>query len=82
MKTITVPPDASGMRALLEEARREAVLLRLDDGTEFFLSVVDDFDREVARTRQNAKLTAFLEERRKRPTTKSLAEVKCELGLD
>ena len=82
MKTITVAPDASGMRALLEEARREDVLLRLDDGTEFFLSVVDDFDREVARTRQNAKLLAFLEERRKRPATKSLAEVKSELGLD
>jgi hypothetical protein len=70
------------MRALLEEARREDLLLRLDDGTEFFLSVVDDFDREVARTRQNAKLLALLEERRKQPATRSLADVKGELELD
>ena len=49
MKTVAVTPDASGMRTLFDEARREDLLLRLDDGTEFFLSVVDDFDREVAR---------------------------------
>jgi hypothetical protein len=82
VKTVTVTPDAPAVHALLEEARREDVLLRLNDGTEFYLSVVEDFDREIARTRQNAKLLAFLEERGKQPATKSLADVKSELGLD
>jgi hypothetical protein len=82
VKTVTVTPDAPAVRALLEQARREDLLLRLDDGTEFFLSVVDDFDHEVARTRQNSKLMAFLDQRGKQPATRSLAEVKGELGLD
>ncbi len=81
MKTVTVTPDAAAVHALLDEARQEDVLIRLADGTEFYLSVVEDFDREVARTRQHAKLLAFLEERGKQPATKPLADVKSELGL-
>ena len=82
MKTVTITPDAPAVQTLLEEARHQDLLLRLADGTEFFLSVVDDFDREVARTRQHAKLVAFLDSRGKQPATKSLADVKNELGLD
>jgi hypothetical protein len=81
VKTVTVTPNVSSV-ALLEEARREDLLLRLDDGTEFYLSVVDDFDREVAQSRRNTKLLAFLEQRGKQPVIKSLADVKSELGLD
>jgi hypothetical protein len=81
VKTVTIPPDAAAVQALLNEARHEDVLVRLADGTEFVLSAVEDFDHELARTRQHEKLLAFLEERGKQPATKSLAEVKGELGL-
>jgi hypothetical protein len=44
-------------------------------------SAVDEFDLEIARTRQNKELMAFLEERAKEPATISLEEVERELGL-
>ena len=50
--------------------------------TEYLLSVVDDFDLEIARTRKNAKLMAFLEERSRQTKTYSLDEVRDRLGLN
>lgn len=41
---------------------------------------IDDF--EVAKTRQNEKLMALLDERAKQTQTVSIDEVKCRLGLD
>jgi hypothetical protein len=82
MKTVTIPPQATDVNVLLEQAREEDILVRAADGTEFMLSAVEDFDREVARTRQNAKLMALLDERAKQTQTVPLAEVKRRLGLD
>ena len=62
MKTISIPPDAGDVNTLLEQARREDLLVRTADGTEFMLTAVDEFDLEIARTRQNAKLMALLDE--------------------
>jgi hypothetical protein len=45
------------------------------------VTAVDDFDRELARTRQNAQLMALLEERAKQTRTIPLDEVKRQLGL-
>jgi hypothetical protein len=69
------------VNALLQQARDEDVLVRAADGTEFVVTVVDDFDEEVARTRHNAKLMAMLDERAKQEQTVPLADVKRELGL-
>lgn len=41
----------------------------------------DDFDVEVAQTRQNKKLMALLDERASQTQTIPLAEVKRKLGL-
>jgi hypothetical protein len=41
----------------------------------------DEFDQEVARTRQNAKLMALLDERARQTQTLPLDEVKRQLGL-
>ena len=81
MKTITIPPQATEVNALLEEARREDILVQAADGTEFMVTAVDEFDQETARTRQNAKLMALLDERAKQAQTVPLDEVKRQLGL-
>jgi hypothetical protein len=81
MKTVAVPPHAAEIIALLEQARDDELLVRTADGSEFLLSSVDEFDREIARTRQNAKVMALLDERAKQTKTIPLDEVKRQLGL-
>lgn len=81
MKTITVAPQATEVQALLEQARREDLLVRSADGSEFLLIAVDDFDHEVARTRQNAKLMALLDERARQTETVPLEDVRRQLEL-
>lgn len=81
MKTVAVPPQAAEIYALLDQAREDELLVRTADGSEFLLSAVDDFDQEIARTRQNAKLMALLDERAKQSKTIPLDEVKRQLGL-
>ncbi|MEH2454925.1 hypothetical protein [Nostoc sp.] len=76
MKTITISEDSTEIRALLEQARSEDVIVRLADGSKFILSAVDDFDVEVAQTRRNEKLMALLDERAKQTQTIPLDEVK------
>lgn len=82
MKTVAVPPQAAEIIALLEQARDDELLVRTADGSEFLLTAVDEFDREIARTRQNAKLMALLDERAKQTKTIPLDEVKRQLGLN
>ncbi len=81
MKTIAVPPQAAEINELLDQARENELLVRTADGSEFLVSAVDEFDQEIARTRQNAKLMALLDERAKQPKTIPLDEVKRQLGL-
>jgi hypothetical protein len=69
------------VNALLAQARDEDVLVQTADGSEFVLTAVDEFDQEIARTRQNAKLMALLDERAKQTQTVPLDEVKRQLGL-
>lgn len=81
MKTIDVTRQSPELNALLEEAKQEDVLLRLDDGSEFMVVAIDDFDWEIARTRKNDKLMALLDERAQQTETISLDALKQELGL-
>jgi hypothetical protein len=81
VKTITVPTDAADDNSLLAHARDEDILVRTADGREFIVSAIDDFDEEIAHTRQNAKLMAFLDERARQTQAVGLAEVKRQLGL-
>ena len=82
MKTVTIPGGSEEIRALLEQARDEDVIVRMDDGSEFMLSAVDDFDHEISQTRRNEKLMALLDERASQTRTISLDEVKRQLGVD
>jgi hypothetical protein len=73
-----VPPDVI---QLLEQARHENLMIRLEDGSEFLVVAIDDFDEEIERTRGNPKLMTLLEERARQTTTIPLDEVKRRLGL-
>ena len=81
MKTIELTNASPDIASLLEQARVDDVVVRTADGSEFLLVAVDDFDREIARTRANPRLMALLEARAKQTTTVSLEEAKRRLGL-
>ena len=81
MKTVSVSAHGKEINTLLEKARKENLILRAVDGTEFILAEIDDFDREIELTRQNQELLKFLAERAKQTKTITLAKVKAELGL-
>jgi hypothetical protein len=80
MKTVTIPPQATDINVLIEQARQEDILVRAADGTEFMLTAVEDFDEEIARTRRNAKLMDLLDTRANQTQTVPLDEVKRQLG--
>jgi hypothetical protein len=81
MKTIDLPHASPDVADLLDQARHDDLVVRLADGSEFLLVAVDDFDREVARTRANPKVMALLDTRARQPERISLDEVKSRLGL-
>lgn len=81
MKTVTITGGSEEIRALLDQARDEDVVVRMDDGSEFLLSAIDDFDHEIAHTRRNEKLMSLLDERAGQTRTIPLEEVKRQLGF-
>jgi hypothetical protein len=81
MKTIEVPIQATDVQHILAQARDEDIVVKTPDGEEFLVSAVDEFGHEVAKTRQNEKLMALLEERGQESATVPLTDVKRQLGL-
>jgi hypothetical protein len=82
MKTIPISPEAKEILELLQQARRENIIVQSPDGSEFILAEIDTFDREIEVTRQNKALMALLDERGKQDQTISLAEAKFLLGIE
>ncbi len=82
MKTIKVPKQAKTVNALLKKARQEGVILRAPDGNEFILAEIDDFNREIALTRQNRRLMKLLDSRAKQKAVISVEEAKKRLGIE
>jgi hypothetical protein len=81
MKTIELTNASPEIANLLDQARVDDIVVRVADGSEFLLVAVDDFDREIARSRANPRLMALLESRAKQTTTVSMEEAKRRLGL-
>jgi hypothetical protein len=81
MKTVMIPSDAETLNALLAQAVQENLILQTEDGREFLLAEIDDFDREVYLTRQNIDLMTLLGKRHAERATVSLAEARAQLGL-
>jgi hypothetical protein len=81
MKTIELIHASPNIASLLDQARSDDIVVRVADGSEFLLVAIDDFDREIARTRANPRIMALLEVRAKQAATVSLEEAKRSLGL-
>jgi hypothetical protein len=81
MKTIDLTQASSDMTRLLDAAREDDLVVRLSDGSEFLLIAIDEFDQEIARTRDNPRLIALLEARAAQTNTVSLDEAKRRLKL-
>jgi hypothetical protein len=82
MKTITVSRRARTLNALLKQALEENLILKTEDGHEFVLAEIEDFDREIELTRQNDKLMRLLDSRGQEKATISLAEARAQLGVE
>jgi hypothetical protein len=82
VKTIDFAPPPPDVARLLDQARNDDLIVRLPDGSEFLLVAIDDFDQEIARTRNNPRLMALLDARAKATATVSLDEVKLRLGME
>jgi hypothetical protein len=82
MKTVNVPKQSKAVANLLRQAKKEDVIVRGPDGSEYLLSAVDDFDHELAATRRNQKLMELLDRRGKQDKVIPQAQVRRMLGLD
>ena len=81
MKTIALEHPSPELGSLFDQARREDVIVRLEDGSEFMVTAVEEFDREISATRRNEKLMTFLDARARQPGAIPFDEVKRQLGL-
>lgn len=81
MKTIELAKSNLTVVELIELAEQDTVILRKPDGTEFVLSVVDDFATEIEALRQNEEFMEFLEQRSRSTKRLSLKEARKRLGI-
>ena len=81
MKIVELTTIAPALAELLELAGKETLIIKTSEGREFILSEVDDFDTEIALTRQNEELMALLAERSREKKTYTLQQVREQLGL-
>jgi len=81
MRTIELAKLRGGIDEILNLAAEENVLLTTDDGRQFVLAEVDDFEAEVRLVRENRELMEFLRQRSAPGKTYTLDEVRKELGL-
>jgi hypothetical protein len=81
MKIVEISHASPDVATLLDQAREDDLVVRLADGSEFLLVAIDEFDHEIARTRNNPRLMALLATRAQQTTTIPLDEVKRRLGL-
>jgi hypothetical protein len=81
MRTINLPLNSTEVNHLLDQAREDDVLVRLADGSEFLLIALDEFDQEIAKSRENPRLMALLEARAAQTATVPLDDVKRRLNL-
>ena len=81
MKTIDLTQATGEMARLLDAARQDDLVVRLADGSEFLVIALDEFDEELARTRNNPRLIALLVARAAQTSTVSLDEVKQRFNL-
>jgi hypothetical protein len=63
MKTLDLDKERHNLDEVINLARNEPVILLTSDGREFFVSEVDDFEKEVDALRASRIFQKFLDER-------------------
>jgi hypothetical protein len=81
IKTIKISPRSRIVNDLLKQALEENLIHRTDDGREFLLVEIDDFDREIELTRQNDELMRLLDARGREKATVGIEEARSRLGV-
>lgn len=84
MTTVSINRCPIELQRILQAAEERDVVLRTPKGGEVLLSLIDDFDYEIAVQRRNPELMAFLNERSQRARMEKgipLEEVSRRLGL-
>lgn len=81
MKTIELSESNLTVGELIELAEQDTIILIKPDGTEFVLSVVDDFAAEVKALSQNQEFMEFLAQRSRSTKRLSLSEARKRLGI-
>jgi hypothetical protein len=81
MKTVDLSSATPTVNELLDLAGEGLILIKTPSGREFVLAEVEDFEDEIERTRQNAELMAFLDERSRETVTYTLEQVRERLKL-
>jgi hypothetical protein len=82
MKTIDLACDSPSLPALLDMASEDNVILRTEDGREYVLAEIDDFEREVALVRRNQELMEFLDQRSELGQTHTIEQARKILEID
>lgn len=84
MRTIDLEKEPLDLKAVIELASREPVLLVTPGGREYCLAEADDFEREVETLRGSQAFQRFLEERsactKRMPLDEIEAEIEQELA--
>jgi len=81
MKTLDLSATTPTVNELLDLAGEDLIIIKAPGGREFVLAEVEDFEDEIARTRQNAELMALLDERSRETVTYTLEQVRERLKL-
>jgi len=81
MKTLDLSSTTPTVNELLDLAGEDLIIIKAPGGREFVLAEVEDFEDEIARTRQNAELMALLDERSRETVTYTLEQVRERLKL-
>ena len=82
MKTIELADASIDLPELLRLASEGNLILRTEDGKEFVLAEIDDFDHELSLIREQKTLMEFLDQRSSPAKTFTLDQVRETLGLN
>lgn len=82
MKTINLENEPLDLKALIELASHEPVLLITAQGKEFCFAPADDFDNEVETLRKSLAFQRFLDERSKSSKRISLDQLESEIDQE
>ena len=81
MKTVMPSRELPSLQELLDMAQSDNVLLHTEDGREYLIAELDDFEKEVELVSKHPELRAFLAQRSQEKERVPFDQVMKEFGL-